>query len=260
MKTLLTFLILISPNIAQAYCGIVPDWATVTQEEWDAACQNLADHGYEGEMLQGLANTYAFGKCWDALVDPKDPAHGLAMKGMATEYPDLNVIQDKDGRVYVAAESQETKIIREKWSEIDRKVFRTKKWKEEEKAKWPMPVPTATVKACGTEITIGVDVSKSTSYIRQEPIAAFKPKLKIMGWYNFQNISMGGQPLDGLDIGLGFEPFHVWNFNLNLVIGLRSFGGGLGIKISNNFGGYVGAQVTWMTWKVGPGAGLYFTF
>jgi hypothetical protein len=265
MKTLiLTLFFLLTPIPAfAAYCGLVPDWATISQDSWDAACDDLAAHGYEGEMLVGLANTYAFGKCWDALVDSTDPDHDEAMKGMGTTYPSLYVIQDKKGRVYVSAQSEETQAVLDKWKEIEKKVFKTKKWKAAEKEKYPMPVPTGTVKACGTEIEIAVDVSESTSYIREEPIAAFKPKLKIMAWYDFHqigNVDAGWTPEDGIDVGLGFEPFHVWNFNLNVVVGIRSFGGGLGINITNNFGGYVGVQVKWGSWLVAPGAGLYFTF
>lgn len=62
-----------------------------------------------------------------------------------------------------------------------------------------------------------------------------------------------------LDGGLLIEPFYVYDANLNVYLGLRSFGIGLGYDITKNMTGYAGYSVTWGTWRPNLFLGVGFS-
>jgi len=63
-----------------------------------------------------------------------------------------------------------------------------------------------------------------------------------------------------LDGGILIEPFYVQWFNLNVYVGVRSVGGGLGFDITTNFGAYAGYSITWSGWRSNPFVSIYFAF
>lgn len=66
---------------------------------------------------------------------------------------------------------------------------------------------------------------------------------------------------DSLDGGLMWEPFYFMEIiNLNAYVGVRSFGAGVGVDITANFGGYAGLAITWGGWRMNPMASLFFSF
>lgn len=48
--------------------------------------------------------------------------------------------------------------------------------------------------------------------------------------------------------------------NLDAAVGFRSFGGGLGMDLTENFGAYAGYALTWGTWHHNFNVGLWFSF
>ncbi len=64
---------------------------------------------------------------------------------------------------------------------------------------------------------------------------------------------------EALDMGILLEPFYVRWANLNLFVGVRSYGAGVGFDITKNFGAYVGYAMTWGDWKSSPFAALSFS-
>jgi hypothetical protein len=48
--------------------------------------------------------------------------------------------------------------------------------------------------------------------------------------------------------------------NLNAAVGFQSFGGGIGVDLTSNFGAYIGWAMTWATWHQNVNAGLWFSF
>lgn len=64
----------------------------------------------------------------------------------------------------------------------------------------------------------------------------------------------------GLDGGVLLEPFFLQWANLNVYVGVRSFGGGVGFDLTRNFGLYTGYALAWGTWRSNLHAGVYFSF
>jgi hypothetical protein len=64
--------------------------------------------------------------------------------------------------------------------------------------------------------------------------------------------------VDGLDGGVLLEPFYFHWLNVNGYVGVRSAGGGLGVDITKNMGGYLGYSITWGTWVHNPFAAISF--
>ena len=65
---------------------------------------------------------------------------------------------------------------------------------------------------------------------------------------------------EALDGGILVEPFFVQWANVNVLVGFRSFGAGLGADITTNFGLYLGYALTWGTWRSNPYLGVSFAF
>jgi len=65
---------------------------------------------------------------------------------------------------------------------------------------------------------------------------------------------------DLTDIGVMVDFFHYKWLNINVALGYRSVGGGLGFDLTRNFGVYAGYGLTWGTWHHNPNVGLYFSF
>jgi hypothetical protein len=62
------------------------------------------------------------------------------------------------------------------------------------------------------------------------------------------------------DAGIGWDFFH-WNaFNVAAYTGVRSFGGGVGMDVTRNFGPYVGYSLVYDGWRSSVQTGIYFSF
>lgn len=65
---------------------------------------------------------------------------------------------------------------------------------------------------------------------------------------------------DVWDAGVMVDFFHYDFVNVNVAVGWRSLGGGVGFDITKNFGAYVGYGLTWGAWHHNPNVGIYFGF
>jgi len=65
---------------------------------------------------------------------------------------------------------------------------------------------------------------------------------------------------NALDGGILLDPFFYQWVNLNVMVGVRSFGVGIGADATTNFGGYLGYAMTWGEWRSNPYVGIYFAF
>jgi len=65
---------------------------------------------------------------------------------------------------------------------------------------------------------------------------------------------------DGIDGSALLEPFFWRSLNFNAQIGVRSFGLGLGLDLTRNFGAYLGYSMAWGSWRSSPHVALWFSF
>ncbi len=62
----------------------------------------------------------------------------------------------------------------------------------------------------------------------------------------------------GLDAGVLLEPFFLSWANVNVYVGARSVGVGLGADLTRNMGAYLGYATTWGSWQHNPHVALSF--
>lgn len=79
----------------------------------------------------------------------------------------------------------------------------------------------------------------------------FVPELVMTATGNKQNF---------LEAGMGWDFFHLGPVNAAAFTGVRSFGGGLGVDLTRNFGPYVGYSLVYDGWRSSVQTGVYFSF
>jgi hypothetical protein len=65
---------------------------------------------------------------------------------------------------------------------------------------------------------------------------------------------------DAVDVGVLVEPFFYRSLNFNVAVGIRSFGAGVGLDLTRNFGLYLGYAVTFSELRSNPFIGANFAF
>jgi hypothetical protein len=65
---------------------------------------------------------------------------------------------------------------------------------------------------------------------------------------------------DVIDAGVMADVLYYDILNLNLAVGFQSFGAGIGVDLTQNFGAYAGYGLTWGDWHHSPNLGLWFGF
>jgi hypothetical protein len=93
-----------------------------------------------------------------------------------------------------------------------------------------------------------------------EPEWGFRVRLKATFGLLAREAVDGAKVQDALDGGLLLEPFYFHWANVNVYVGVRSLGGGLGFDLTDNFGLYGGYALTWATWRSNPFVSFYFAF
>jgi hypothetical protein len=63
-----------------------------------------------------------------------------------------------------------------------------------------------------------------------------------------------------IDAGLMLDMLYLYDFNLNVHVGFRAVGAGLGVDIFQNFGLYGGYALSWDGFRSNPEAALWFAF
>jgi len=87
----------------------------------------------------------------------------------------------------------------------------------------------------------------------------FRPKA-YMGYLPMEPFRDSASADDGITAGLGVDFFYWRYVNLNVTVGFRSTGVGVGIDIFRSFGAYAGYAVTWKGLRHNPHAALWFSF
>jgi hypothetical protein len=95
---------------------------------------------------------------------------------------------------------------------------------------------------------------------RVEPTWGFRLRIKATAGLLAADAFTVSKLYEALDGGILVEPFFVQWANVNVLVGFRSFGAGLGADITTNFGLYLGYALTWGTWRSNPYLGVSFAF
>lgn len=141
----------------------------------------------------------------------------------------ITIVVDKDGRVFYSGAAPSPYTIRMKW--------------------------------CGYDAEAAGKV-KLTAAMRQPSLWGFRfrPKAYI-GVLPLEALSNPDASFgDVWDAGVMVDFLHYDWLNLNAAVGFRSFGGGLGADLTQNFGIYAGYADTWGTWHPNANVGLWFSF
>lgn len=87
----------------------------------------------------------------------------------------------------------------------------------------------------------------------------FRPKAYV-GYLPMEPFRDSVDPQDAITAGLGVDFFYWHDFNVNVTVGFRSTGIGIGFDIFRSFGAYAGYAVTWEGFRHNPHAALWFAF
>ncbi len=97
--------------------------------------------------------------------------------------------------------------------------------------------------------------------VQEPPTWGFQLRPKAyLGYLLAEPLRSNKRLQDGVDAGLMVDFFHWQDFNVNVHVGFRSFGAGLGVDIFRSFGGYVGYAATWDGFRSNPEVSLWFAF
>jgi hypothetical protein len=140
----------------------------------------------------------------------------------------INIVVDRDGRIYYSGAAPEPYRLRMHWCTYD-------------------------VEAEG-KVNVLAAVQEPPSYGFR-----FRPKAYV-GYLLAEPFRTGQTAKNGVDAGLMVDPLYFRDFNLNAHIGFRAFGVGLGLDIFRSFGLYAGYAVTWDGFHSNPEAALWFAF
>jgi len=93
---------------------------------------------------------------------------------------------------------------------------------------------------------------------REEPTSGFRFRPKAAVGYLPVTALVEKNGYTGIDVGVLVEPLFLSWFNVNVYVGVRSLGAGLGVDITRNMGLYLGYALTWGTWQHNPQAAVSF--
>lgn len=140
----------------------------------------------------------------------------------------VNIVVDRSGRIFFSGSSPQPYTLRMKWCTYE-------------------------VQAEG-KVNVIAAVQEPPSYgVR------FRPKA-FAGYLLAEPFRKDGSWNSAIDAGLMVDALYIRDFNLNVHVGFRSFGAGVGVDFLKNFGGYVGYAITWDGFQSNPEAALWFAF
>jgi hypothetical protein len=88
----------------------------------------------------------------------------------------------------------------------------------------------------------------------------FRPRVKAQLWFNFTDFQLD-EFERFIDVGVSFEPLYVYWANLQIFVGIKSFGAAIGFDATKNFG-FVGG-ISFLYRNIAspsPMAGIFFSF
>jgi hypothetical protein len=145
------------------------------------------------------------------------------------ELDPINLIVDKDGRVFYSGAAPNPYTLRMKWCSYE-------------------------AEAQGKVKLVAAMKEPSLWGFR------FRPKAYI-SLLPFEAFNVASEKFsDSWDAGAMVDFFHYDWANLNVAVGFRSVGAGLGADLTQNFGIYAGYATTWGTWHHNLNLGVWFSF
>lgn len=159
------------------------------------------------------------------------------------ELDPINIIVDKDGRVFYSGAAPNPYTLRMKWCNYE----------ADGQGKVNLVTALRVPSIWGFRF-------RPKAYMGLLPIEAFNIEV------SNEAKKLAGQKTDSLtfsdvwDAGVMVDFFHYDWFNVNAAVGFRSFGAGIGADLTQNFGIYVGYAETWATWHPNVNVGLWFSF
>lgn len=87
----------------------------------------------------------------------------------------------------------------------------------------------------------------------------FRPKA-YLGYLPLEPLVNDTDAKSGIDAGLMLDFFHIQWANVNVAVGFRSTGLGIGVDITKNFGAYAGYALAWNNWSHNANTALWFAF
>jgi hypothetical protein len=97
--------------------------------------------------------------------------------------------------------------------------------------------------------------------LQEPPTWGFRLRPKAyVGYLLAEPLREGGAFNDGVDAGI-MADFLFWeDFNLNVHVGFRSLGVGLGVDLTENFGAQAGYALSWDGFRSNPEVSVWFAF
>jgi len=88
----------------------------------------------------------------------------------------------------------------------------------------------------------------------------FRPRLKAQLWFNFTDFQLD-EFEKFIDVGVSFEFMYVYWVNLQVFVGLKSFGASIGFDATKNFGFVGGISLLYRNiTSPSPMVGIFFSF
>jgi len=157
----------------------------------------------------------------------------LITKDPEIELDPINIVVDKKGRIFYSGAAPDPYIVKMTWCDYE-------------------------IEAKGdVDVTAAMQVSSIWGF-------SFRPKAYI-GFLPFEALYdvPEGESLEAFDLidaGGMVDFFHYDWFNLNAALGFRSFGGGAGFDLTENFGIHASYALTWASWQHNANIGFWFSF
>lgn len=140
----------------------------------------------------------------------------------------VNIVVDRDGRIFYSGAAPHPYKLHMKW--------------------------------CGYDVAAEGKVNVLAA-VQEPPSGGFRFRPKAYAGYLIAEPFLKGKKAsDGIDAGLMADVLYFHDFNLNVHVGFRSFGGGLGLDIFRSFGVYAGYALAWDGFQSNPEAATWFAF
>ncbi len=139
----------------------------------------------------------------------------------------ITIVEDQDGRIYGSGAAPKPYTLKMSW--------------------------------CNYEVTASGKVQLLVAK-HEPPTWGLRFRPKFSSGFLFTKAVVDKDALSAVDVGVLFEGFYYRAVNLNVALGFRSVGAGVGLDLTKNFGVYAGYAVSYEGWLSNPYAGLSFAF
>ena len=119
---------------------------------------------------------------------------------------------------------------------------------------------TMKMKWCNYDLTASGKVNVVAA-VEEPPVWGFRFRPKAyMGVLPLEPFHTGNNARSAIDAGLMLDPLYYKFLNLNIHVGFRAVGAGVGVDIFRSFGVYAGYAMTWDGFRSNPEVATWFSF